>query len=259
MDSVKKVCMKRYKAGFIEETDDSIVIEMPLNIFINNKYYATLMCTPSELKELCTGFLFTEGLLESKNDIKAMEYGSQDIMFISLEKEIESVEMYGRTIVSGCGGGIAGSNIIKQNKLTAVNSTAVFNSSDILKFMSDFNTMSRLFQKTGGVHSCCVCSKEGIEFHSEDIGRHNAIDKTIGKCMLNDVDIRLKMMFTTGRISSDSVLKAAKAGVPVVVSHSAPTNLAVEMAKTLDMTLIGFARGNRMNIYWGDQRIIFGH
>ncbi|WP_447413036.1 formate dehydrogenase accessory sulfurtransferase FdhD, partial [Clostridium perfringens] len=84
---------------------------------------------------------------------------------------------------------------------------------------------------------------------SEDIGRHNAIDKILGKCILNNINRGEKMLFTTGRISSDSIVKTVKAGIPVLVSHSGPTDLAVDMAKSLNLTLIGFARGNRMNIY----------
>lgn len=255
MDSTKKVFISKYKQGIREEIEDQVIIEKPLNIFLNNQYYSTLMCTPPDLIALTTGFLFSEGIIESKRDIKTMEFSTDDILFVNLNKEVEKGEQDLRTIVSGCGRGVLHTNMIDQSKIKAISSSCVFNSEDVLRFMKDFNTMSDLFQKTGGVHSCCICGGTGIEVFTEDIGRHNAIDKAIGKCIIDGTDMGSKMLFTTGRISSDSVIKAARAGIPILVSHSGPTDLAVDIARNLNMTMIGFARGNRMNIYWGFERI----
>lgn len=256
MDNTRKVYITRYKQGEKVEIEDQVIIEKSLNIFINNEYYSTLMCTPPNLVELTTGFLFSEGIIESKKDIKDIEFSTDDIVFVNLNKELKTGEQNFRAIVSGCGRGALHNNIIGQNNMGAVTSSCVFNSQDILRLMKDFNTRSDLFQKTGGVHSCCICSNSGIEVFTEDIGRHNAIDKAIGKCIQNGIDMVTKMLFTTGRISSDSVLKAARAGIPVLVSHSGPTDLAVDIARNLNMTMIGFVRGNRMNIYWGFDRVV---
>ena len=90
---------------------------------------------------------------------------------------------------------------------------------------------------------------------SEDIGRHNALDKVVGKALMSNMDLKDKLVMTTGRISSDIVVKVAKAGIPIIVSHSAPTSLALSIAKAANITIIGFARGSRMNIYCNEHRI----
>lgn len=257
MESNIKMGIIRYKNGSKEEMDDIIICEMPLNIFVNNQYYATLMCTPSDLTELCTGFLFSQGIVECGSEIKGIEFSSDDIAFVTLDKEVKLTDIERRTIVSGCGSGIEYINITKQNKLCPIKNETVFTCNDIQIYMNQFNTMSDLFNKTSGVHSCCLFGDKGIKAFSDDIGRHNAIDKTIGKCILNNVDMKSKMLFSTGRISSDSVIKAARAGIPVLVSHSCPTSLAVDVAKHIGMTLIGFVRVNRMSIYCGAERVKF--
>ncbi|MGV8980563.1 formate dehydrogenase accessory sulfurtransferase FdhD [Clostridium sp.] len=259
MEVIRKINIIRYKSSLKEEMEDWVIEEKPLNIFINNKYYATLMCTPNEVEELCVGFLFSNGMITSKDDIKQIEFSTGDIVFINLEKEIEADDFHKRALVSGCGGGLVDINMISGNNLNIVKSQYTFSGEKMLKLMKEFNTMSNLFQQTGGAHSCCICGDNGIEFLSEDIGRHNAIDKTIGKCLLNDIERNSKMLFTTGRISSDILVKTAKAGIPVLVSHSGPTDLAVDIAKKLNMTVVGFARGTRMNIYCGSERLLFGN
>jgi len=255
VDSIKQVNITRYKQDIKEEVGDFVISEKPLNIFVNNQYYSTLMCTPMELRELSAGFLFSEGLIKSGGQIKDMEFSSEDIIFVTISEDVKIKNDTRRAIVSGCGRGIVDINIIKEKRLDIIKSSASFNTEDIFKFMKNFNNRSGLFQQTGGVHSCCICGSEGIIEFSEDIGRHNAIDKTIGKCLLNGINMDNKMLFTTGRISSDSVIKTARAGIPVIVSHSGTTDLSIDIAKSLNMTLIGFVRGNRMNIYCDFGRI----
>ncbi len=122
--------------------------------------------------------------------------------------------------------------------------------SSIKELVKDFNKKSQLFVKTGGVHSCALCSIQEILIFQEDIGRHNALDKVFGKALMDDISTRDKIILTSGRISSEILIKAAKRQIPVIVSRSAPTSLSVEMANKLNITLIGFARGGgKMNIY----------
>lgn len=256
MSDAVNINIIRYKSGINEKVEDIVITERPLNIFINNEYYITLMCTPNELEELSIGFLFSQGLIVSKNEIVDIEFSTGDIVFIKLSKEIELHEQHKKAIVSGCGRGIVDLNMINEKELYKVKSKCTFSPESILGCMKEFNTMSGLFLQTGGVHSCCLCGNDGIEMFSEDIGRHNAIDKILGKCLLNNTNRGEKMLFTTGRISSDSIIKTVKAGIPVLVSHSGPTDLAVDMANSLNLTLIGFARGNRMNIYCGIERVL---
>jgi FdhD protein len=119
----------------------------------------------------------------------------------------------------------------------------------ILKLVNEFSKSSELFISTGGVHSCALCSYDEILYFEEDIGRHNAMDKLSGSVLVNKIYAGNKIILTTGRISSEIITKAAKIGIPVLVSRSAPTDAAIEMALQLNITLIGFARGQSLNIY----------
>jgi len=101
----------------------------------------------------------------------------------------------------------------------------------------------------GGVHSCALCSQDEIIIFEEDIGRHNALDKILGRALLQDIDLSDKIILTSGRISSEILIKVGKRAIPVLISRAAPTNLAIEMARELNITLIGFARGEKLNIY----------
>ena len=119
----------------------------------------------------------------------------------------------------------------------------------VIQLMREFNNRSELFNETGGVHSCALCSIEDLLVHRDDIGRHNALDKILGWGHINNQSFEDKLVLTTGRISSEMLIKIARRGVPVVISRSAPTSLAVELARELNITLVGFARGQKMNIY----------
>jgi len=121
--------------------------------------------------------------------------------------------------------------------------------------MRDFNKRSELFLNTGGVHSVALGTDEGILLFHEDVGRHNAMDKTIGEASLKNIELFDKTVLTSGRVSSEMLIKAAKGQIPVIVSRSAPTDLAVELANNLGITIIGFARGQRMNIYSNPGRV----
>jgi len=114
---------------------------------------------------------------------------------------------------------------------------------------------SELYRATGGVHSAALCDNRALLIFSEDIGRHNAIDKIFGKCLIEGIQTDNRVIITSGRISSEILLKIAKRNIPIIVSRSAPTSLAVKLANKLGITLIGFARGKRINIYTNDWRV----
>ncbi len=124
--------------------------------------------------------------------------------------------------------------------------------------MTDFQKESKIYLQTGGVHSAALADNAGILIFKEDIGRHNAIDKVIGQGLREKVDFSNKIMITSGRISSEVLLKTQKCRIPLIVSKSAPTNQAVKLAKDMGITLIGFARGARMNVYSEEARIKLG-
>lgn len=238
------------------EITDEIIVEQMLNIYVNREHYASLMCTPIEKTELAAGFLFAEGIISSVESIKSIEELTEDIVCIMLEYELEENSKYIKAFTSGCARGSVNLRAFEQKNLKPIQGMCKYSANDILARMKEFSHKSELFKDTGGVHSCAICSNEELLLFSEDIGRHNAMDKVIGKALMDKIRLDDKLLLTTGRISSDMALKAARAGLPIIVSHSAPTDMAVDIARKADIAIAGFARGNRMNIYCCSDRII---
>jgi len=256
MSITKKVNIKKISVELQEDTVDIIIEEVSLDIFVNEEFYAALMCTPIEVNELAVGFLFSEGVISSMSSIVSIEEVYENRVCIILDHEITVDYNSAKAITSGCGKGSIHVISLEECSIKSIESNCKYATVDILNLMSEFNSKSDLFKQTGGVHSCCICSNNNILLFSEDIGRHNALDKVVGKALINNVDLKDKLIMTTGRISSDIVVKASKAGIPIIVSHSAPTSMALSIAKAANITIIGFARGSRMNIYCNHYRII---
>ena len=256
METVKQIKILKITDNMPEEKLDKVVVEKPINIFVNLEFYAALMCSPSELKELAAGFLFSEAVISSARDIKSIEekYGDRVCVVLNHEFSKDSESLKARS--TGCGNGSVHMNALENRNFKPAEDGKRFTVKSIAGFMKEFNHMSGIFRETGGVHSCAICFDGGIEYFSEDIGRHNALDKVIGKAILKGIDLKESVILTTGRISSDIVVKAAVAGVPMVVSHSAPTDLALEIAEAANITVLGFVRGCRMNVYCCSKRII---
>ena len=160
-----------------------------------------------------------------------------------------------RIIVSGCSKGSIDEALMEQDNFYFPDSEPFYKISDILNYMKDLNSHSEIFKKTGGTH-CCVLYSKNKKIISEDIGRHNALDKIIGKSLILDFKPSESILLLTGRVSSEILLKSAKFGVRIIISRSAPTDFSVKTALGINMTLAGFARGNKMNIYSGADRLI---
>lgn len=255
MNIIKELNIKRINNDLVENIVDSIIEEIPLDIFVNSEFYAALMCSPLEVKELAIGFLFSDGVIPSIDSIKSLDQPFENRICVILNHEILVDKSSVRAMTSGCGKGSVHVISLEECSVKFIESNCKFAARDILRLMKEFNHKSDLFKQTGGVHSCCICSEESILLFSEDIGRHNALDKVVGKALLSNIDLNDKLVMTTGRISSDIVVKVAKAGIQIIVSHSAPTALALNIAKAANITIIGFARGSRMNIYCKEHRI----
>lgn len=153
---------------------------------------------------------------------------------------------------SGFGAGIISNELLLLN--TEFHNNFFIKATKIIELMDDFNTHSKTFMATGAVHSCLIhLNHENI--FAEDIGRHNALDKVIGYSLINKIKLTNAVLLTTGRISSEMLLKTAKSGINIIISRSAPTSKALDYAKRFNMTLIGFARNNRFNVYNGHEKI----
>ncbi|MFL0246638.1 formate dehydrogenase accessory sulfurtransferase FdhD [Candidatus Clostridium stratigraminis] len=256
LDIIKGIKIRKISNDLYEDTLDFIVSEMPLKIYINYELYTVLMCTPSGLKELTIGYLFSEGIITSTDDIVSIEEKFEDRVCVVLKEEIKVNFDIVKAKSSGCGNASTQVEYLELGLNNIINSNYKASYKSIIKLMKEFNKSSELFKQTGGVHSCALCNDEEIVIFTEDIGRHNALDKVIGKGLVSNIDISNKFLLTTGRISSDIIVKAVKAGIPIVASHSAPTDLALNIAEASGVAVIGFVRGLRMNLYTYKERII---
>lgn len=249
----------RVKDGRRKSQQDQVVVEFPLTIFLNDQELVTLLCSPRDLKYLALGFLRSEGLLSSIDDLEGVTLDEErGIVFVSTKDQSNFGEkLYGkRTITSGCGKGTVFFHALDSLQSKPVTSKLEIRGESLFGLMRSLQEKSVLFKATGGVHSAALADEEQILVYSEDIGRHNALDKIVGECLLEEIPLQEKILLTSGRLSAEIVLKGAKMGFPVIVSRSAPTSLAVELAGQVGITLVGFLRGTRFNIYTRAERII---
>ena len=260
MELTKDVPIIKYENGAISSVKDMVVKEYALTIILDEEEFITLLCTPSSLDCLTVGFLLSESIIKGKADIKRIrideEKGIAEVT--TLESSLIAKKLHGkRTMTSGCGKGTSFYNAVDSLSCKKVSRVMELRVQAILELMKDFNKRSELFLNTGGVHSVALGTDTDIILFHEDVGRHNAMDKIIGEASLKDIELSDKMILTSGRVSSEMLIKAAKGQIPVIISRSAPTDLAVELASNLGITVIGFARGQRMNIYSNPERIKF--
>jgi FdhD protein len=256
-ESVEKVVISRVTADSKQQTEDVIVREFPLTIMLNGTELVTLLCSPSDLKYLALGFLSSEGLLKSKDEVKRVVVDeSKGVVRVeaTLVEDLDSETIFKRIITPGCGRG-ASFYSAADTGLEKVESKLTVGAADIFELMKQFQHRSIVFRNTGGVHSAALCDTKNILIFNEDIGRHNAIDKIFGQCFDRAIPTQDNIILTSGRVSSEIVIKIARRHVPVLVSKSAPTNAGVKLAEELGITLIGFVRGSRMNVYTHEWRV----
>jgi FdhD protein len=255
--AIEKVAIHRVTSDSREAAEDIIVREFPLTIMLNGQELVTLLCSPADLKYLAIGFLFSEGLLKSKEDIKrvTVDEGKGIVRVETRGNELtDSETVFKRIITPGCGRG-ASFYSAADTGLDKVESKLTVSAVEIFELMKAFQHRSLIFRTTGGVHSAALCDNRNILIFSEDIGRHNAIDKIFGQCLDKNLPTNERIILTSGRVSSEIIIKVARRQVPLLVSKSAPTSAGVKLAEELGITLIGFVRGTRMNVYTHDWRV----
>ena len=256
-EGTEKIAIHRVTREGKQAAEDLVVTELPLTIMLNGQELVTLLCSAVDLKHLAIGFLASEGLLKTRDDIKRVTVDQRKsvVRIETIAAGIEEPEaIFKRIITPGCGRGAsfysaADSGLEKATSELSVTAGAIFD------LMKTFQHHSEVFLTTGGVHSAALCNEKDVVIFSEDIGRHNAIDRIFGRCFMEDIDTTDGIIVTSGRVSSEIVVKIARRRVPMLVSKSAPTSTAVKMAGDLGITLAGFVRGNRMNVYTHDWRI----
>lgn len=261
MHPSEKINITEYRDGSFSETEDTVASEKRLRIISDNREVLSLLCTPVMVRELVVGFVLTEKFLADKNNKDLnQEWCAERVEIVWKDREIEvrlpmNLPEGVAALTSGCGKGVTFISDSSYEKLPVIKDETSISIKAITELYREFQKKSELFRATGGVHSAALCDEKEIIVFTEDIGRHNAIDKIIGYAFLENIPLEGKELLLSGRLSSEITIKAIKANVPILVSRAAPTDLSVEIARNSNITLIGFLRGQHMNIYSHPERI----
>lgn len=244
------VVFDRFSAEGWGRTSSHLPSEMALAIYVNRQELVTILCTPTKLNCLVLGFLYAEGIISGIGDVASMQVCKEeslaDVMLSNPEYELPTQ----RTLTPGCGGG---ATFKTQGK--RIDSDLVATPKEVLSLMTQLQKQMVLYRLCGGVHASALSDTKNLLVAAEDIGRHNTLDKIQGECLLRRLSTRDRLLLSTGRISSEMLLKAAKMQAPVVVSRHSLTGSAVSLARDLGITLVGHASGSRLSVYSHPERL----
>lgn len=232
------------------ETPACIPAEMALTVFVNQQEMVTILCTPTRLNHLVLGFLYSEGIIGGVRDVASLRVCEDEPIADVRLTDASFKTPARRTLTSGCGSGASFNAPARR-----VESDLKVTADEILGLMAQMYRRQELFQKCGGVHASALCNHAEIVASAEDIGRHNTLDKILGECLLRKLTTRDGILVTTGRVSSEMVYKAARMQAPIVVSRGSPTERAARLGKELGVTVVGYARGNRLSVFSGEGRV----
>lgn len=247
--------------GKAEKTVDYVAEEVPLQISLNGAYTFIIWCSPSQFKELAVGYLLAEDILRSVDEIESLSTNEEaNTCEVKLKKNVDLDERikYSRRSTRIIPLIKASTSPYQHDeRLPTVKSPLKVKAQVILDCINQMDSRAKGFKQTGGLHDSGIFTVEGtMVAFSEDVGRHNTVDKVIGEASLGGVDFSRCFMIITGRVPGDMIYKAAKAGLPIVASVAAVLNSGISSAQKANIALLGFVRGTRMNVYTGVERII---
>jgi FdhD protein len=244
------VCDRFSDEGWVR-TSAHVPSEMQLTIYVNRQEVVNVLCTPTKLNCLVIGFLYAEGIISSLGDVLSMRVCEDDsladVMLSNPDYELPTRK---RTLTSGCGGGET-----FKTQAQKVDSDLIVTPREVLSLMKQLIEQMELYRLSGGVHASALSDTNNLLVVAEDIGRHNTFYKIQGECLLRGISIRDRLLLSTGRVSSEMLLKAAGMQVPIVVSRTSPTGRGISLARDLGIALVGYARGGRLLVYSHPERL----
>lgn len=244
----------------VETREDVIVTEYALTIKVNGEEFATVVCTPEHMEDMVIGFLASEGIIQSAADVREIYVQERlGMAQVTVENVNHLYQKFRskRYITSCCGMTRQGFYFVN-DAMTAKTIDGIHVRVSIdqcFALMQKMQDGAQLFQATGGVHTAALCNENEVLLARTDIGRHNALDKIYGHCLQNGISMRGKIVVFSGRLSSEILLKVSKIGCEMVLSKSAPTELALQIAEQLGLTTVGFIRNRSLNVYTHPERI----
>ena len=250
----KAIGYERYEFKKWEHHDAGTIVETPVSLTVNGQVWLTFMCTPVHLEAMAVGFLYNEGIIERMDeiaDVRLCEHG--DNVDVWLTRGAEQPTNWRRT--SGCTGGVTAVDLLAKPDVSLNGHQDRYSPETIEHLMDLLLEAQVLYRETGGVHTSLLSDGEKTIVSAEDIGRHNTLDKIAGLCLMQNILPKRRFLVTTGRISSEMLQKAARMEVPILISRTSPSSLSIEMAERYGITLIGYARKHRFNVYSNPQRV----
>jgi FdhD protein len=259
MDAIQDISITKIMDDKRIRLNDRLIRETILQIKLNNENIINIMATPINQKELAVGYLISENIIDSIDDITDINITQDETQIEILAKiDEDRIEQLNSEsiITSGCGLGKTTNIDPEEIEAKFINTSYQISHKLLANEMKQFYTQCPLYEQTGCVHTAKLYINENLSFIAEDIAQHNTIDKAIGKALLQGCDISKSFLMVSGRLSAEMVAKAVMHQIPIIASRTAPTCLGVQIAKKFGITLIGFVRNKNMNIYQNDQRII---
>src|SRR5574340_4262 len=244
----KQIHLDRYEFRKWEHLAAETIVEAPVSVTVNGEPWVTSMCTPTNLEAMAVGFLYNEGVInavEEIADVRLCEHG--DNVDVWLARAAERPRSWRRT--SGCTGGVTAVDLLAIPDVKFDLSTPQLSPEAIGVLVERLFESQALYRETGGVHTSMLSDGSQVVVAAEDIGRHNTLDKIAGMCLLLGRWPATRILITTGRISSEMLQKAARLRARILVSRTSPSSLSIEMAHRYGITLIGYARRQRFNVY----------
>jgi FdhD protein len=236
-----------------------VVVERPLTLFLNGQEIVTMMTIGDYPDYLAVGYLANQNMLLPKDNITEIDHDDDlDVVVVRTDRTTDYEDrLKKKTLTSGCAQGTVFGDLMESFEGVQLNPEARLHTSSLYTLTKAINTMPSLYLTAGAIHGCVLCQGDQPLIYMEDVGRHNAVDKIAGYMRLNGIAADDKVFYTTGRLTSEMVIKTVHMGIPILVSRSGFTAWGVELAREANLTLIGRARGQRFLALAGQERIVF--
>ena len=241
------------------DTEASVPVERPLTLFLNSREVVTMMTIGDYPECLAVGYLLNQNMLQPTEEIVGIDVDDEiDVVVVRTEEETDFEEKLKRkTLTSGCAQGTVFGDVMEKFDEVVLPPDAVVRTSWIYGLSRAINTQPSIYLRAGAIHGCVLCEADQPLIYMEDVGRHNAIDKIAGYMLLNGMGPKNKIFYTTGRLTSEMVIKCVQMRIPILISRSGFTAWGVELARRANLTLIGRAKGKRFLCVSGEERIVF--
>ena len=235
------------------------VVERPLTPFLNDQEIVTMMTICDYPKYLAIGYLLNQNMLKKNDKITGVDY-DEEISTVVVRTKLKTNyedKLKKKTLTSGCAQGTVFGDIMEEFENVKLSKTAKIKASWMIKLLKEINTTPSLYLKARAIHGCVLCEKDNVKVYMEDVGRHNAVDKIAGYMYKHSITPVDKIFYTTGRLTSEMIIKTVKMKIPILISRNGFTSWGVELAKKSNLTLIGRTKGKRFIALSGTKRIIY--